>query len=470
MSRIFYGYAIFFLTIYLLCSIVHNYTTWMVNEQLLELPSIVPWYITFAIAGILPWFFLIAYHNRRGYLFAFYCSLVSIVVTIISIIAFYHLILTHEITPFFALFTFLLLLSQVMMGGSLILSKAAERRWLKLSGIVLLITSSVTLITSVTSLVSFEARHADALLWINRANEIAGMFVLVFTLLNFVQEYRAAAENSERQEFFGVGLAFVSLSLIIATAVNGNSIVKDVRYSVANPDEVPEFIKRAAFPFMPDTYINNQGDTLRYRIMLPKGYDSTRSYPIVICLHGSTGAGKDNAKQILTCLPAQILSADGMRNNYPAFLFVPQAPRGMSFGGFTNLAGIDSVVIEAMRHLENKFSVDTTRRYVTGYSMGGFGAWSMISKWPELFAAAVPMCGKGDVEFADRITNKPIWAFHGAQDINVPVSGSRDMIEAIRRSGGSPRYTEFPDKAHDITRDVQDMPEWIDWMFKQKNN
>jgi predicted peptidase len=159
-----------------------------------------------------------------------------------------------------------------------------------------------------------------------------------------------------------------------------------------------------------------------------------------------------------------------MRNNYPAFLFVPQAPRGMSFGGFTNLAGIDSVVIEAMRHLENKFSVDTTRRYVTGYSMGGFGAWSMISKWPELFAAAVPMCGKGDVEFADRITNKPIWAFHGAQDINVPVSGSRDMIEAIRKSGGNPRYTEFPDKAHDITRDIQDMPEWIDWMFEQKNN
>jgi predicted esterase len=468
MSRSFYGYAIFFLIVTVICGIVHNYISWTLSEQLLELPSIVPWYITFSIAATLSWIFLSIYLYHKGFKFPFYASLVFLVVDTMAVVAFYGLIQTHNITPFFAIVTFLLIISQMILSVSLVYSGAASHVWLKRGGVVLFIVSFGTLALSISALASFEIRLSRVLEILDRVINVVSLLVPVCIAVNFGIEYRQAAKANERQEFIGLALSLAGLLLIIAGVFNGSSIMRETSYRLSHPDEVPEFIERAARDFIPKLYDNKQGDTLRYRIMFPKDYDKDRTYPIIVCLHGSTGAGKDNAKQIVTCLPAQILSTMEMRDKYPAFLFVPQAPRGTSFGGFTNLPGIDSLMVEAMLDLEATLSVDTTRRYVTGYSMGGFGAWNMICKWPELFAASVPMCGKGDVEFAQRIKDKPIWAFHGAQDINVPVSGSRDMIEAMKRVGGDPVYIEFPGRAHDITKDIREMPEWIEWMFTKK--
>jgi predicted esterase len=468
MSKSFYGYAIFFLIVTVVCGIIHNYVSWKLSEQLLELPSIVPWYITFSIAAALSWIFLSVYLYHKGYKFPFYASLVFLVVDTMSVIAFYGLIRTHNITPFFAVVTFLLIIFQLILSVSIVYSGASRYVWLKRSGVLLFIVSFGTLALSIAALASFEIRLSSMMEMLDRVINVVSLLVPVFIAVNFGLEYRQAPKANERQEFVGLALSVVGLLLIIAGAFNGSSIVRETNYKLSHLDEVPEFIERAARDFIPKLYDNKHGDTLRYRIMFPNDYDSGRSYPIIVCLHGSTGAGRDNAKQIVTCLPAQILSTMEMREKYPAFLFVPQAPRGTSFGGFTNLPGVDSLIIEAILDLETTLPVDTTRRYVTGYSMGGFGAWNMISKWPELFAASVPMCGKGDIEFAEKIKDKPIWAFHGAQDINVPVSGSRDMIEAMKRVGGSPRYTEFPGRAHDITKEVREMPEWIEWMFTKK--
>jgi predicted esterase len=468
MSRNFYGYAIFFLIVTVACGIIQNYISWTLSEQFLELPSIAPWYITFSIAAILSWIFLSIYLHYKGHKFPFYTSLVFLIIDVMSVIAFYELIRTHNITPVFAAVTFLQMISQLILSVSLVYSGASRHVWLKRGAVVLFIVSLGTLGISIAALVSFEIRLSGVMEFADRVINVVSLLVPVCIAMNFGLEYRQAAKANERQEFVGLALSFVGLLLIMGGTFNGSSIVREASYKLSHPDEVPEFIERAARDFMPSSYGNKHGDTLRYRIMFPKDYDKERAYPIIVCLHGSTGAGKDNSKQIVTCLPAQILSTAEMRDQYPAFLFVPQAPRGTSFGGFANLPGIDSLIVEAMLDLETTLPVDTTRRYVTGYSMGGFGAWNMISKWPELFAASVPMCGKGDVEFAQRIKDKPIWAFHGAQDINVPVNGSRDMIEAMKRVGGSPIYTEFPGRAHDITKEIREMPEWIEWMFTKK--
>ena len=101
--------------------------------------------------------------------------------------------------------------------------------------------------------------------------------------------------------------------------------------------------------------------------------------------------------------------------------------------------------------------------------MGGYGTWHYILRHPDLFAAAVPICGGGDPSQADRIMHIPIWTFHGDQDSAVPVQLSRDMIDSLTQAGGHPKYIEFKDIGHICWPLAYDTPGLIEWMFSQKN-
>jgi predicted peptidase len=131
---------------------------------------------------------------------------------------------------------------------------------------------------------------------------------------------------------------------------------------------------------------------------------------------------------------------------------------------------VDSLLVETIVALQNEFPIDAKRLYVMGNSLGGYGAWHLACTRPGMFAAAVPICGGGDPALAKNLVNVPVWAFHGAKDMNVPVSGSRQMIEAIRNAGGDPKYTEYPEEAHDITRNVIETHELLDWMFERRRD
>jgi predicted peptidase len=118
--------------------------------------------------------------------------------------------------------------------------------------------------------------------------------------------------------------------------------------------------------------------------------------------------------------------------------------------------------------LENEFTIDKKKRYILGESLGGYGTWHFICRRPDMFAAAVPVCGSGNSDLASKIVDVPIWAFHGKKDRSVPVKGSRDMIESIRNAGGDPRYTEFPEAGHIISSQVYGTPDLLDWLFSQE--
>jgi predicted peptidase len=125
------------------------------------------------------------------------------------------------------------------------------------------------------------------------------------------------------------------------------------------------------------------------------------------------------------------------------------------------------LVLELLHDLEGTFNLDTQRLYVTGQSLGGFGTWSVISEHPEMFAAAIPVCGGGDESAAPKLTKVSIWAFHGEKDEAVSVERSRKMIGAIRRAGGTPRYTEYKGAGHVIWDKVFGEPELLPWVFAQ---
>jgi predicted peptidase len=211
-----------------------------------------------------------------------------------------------------------------------------------------------------------------------------------------------------------------------------------------------ERAQKLAQLFEARTFVNNQGKQLLYRLLKPLNYDPQKKYPLVVCLHHGGVHGNDNISQ-LSSEPAPLLSNPINRLKYPGFLFVPQCPKGSQFGG-----------------LEKEFRIDTSRRYVAGISGGGFGSWHFICTRPKMFAAAIPICGGGDPEFAKQIKDIPVWAFHGEKDTNVPVEYSKGMIAAIKKEGGNPKYTEFAGAGHYIWDRVENTPGLIDWLFAQK--
>jgi predicted peptidase len=99
--------------------------------------------------------------------------------------------------------------------------------------------------------------------------------------------------------------------------------------------------------------------------------------------------------------------------------------------------------------------------------MGGFGAWIAISRYPDKFAAAIPICGGGDPSAIGATTAK-VWAFHGSADTVVPPRRSREMIQALRRAGADPRYIEYSGVGHNAWERAYREPELIGWLFAQR--
>lgn len=228
--------------------------------------------------------------------------------------------------------------------------------------------------------------------------------------------------------------------------------------------------------FQARVYTSNIHGALPYRLLRPALYNKNTRYPLILFLHGVDERGTDNKKQLYCGLD---IFADKKRmETYPCFIVAPQCPPD------TLWADVDwkserhtmkkkptralAMSIELIHELEKEFSIDSGRLYVVGYSMGGFGAWEAIQRWPDLFAAAVPVCGGGDEAEASRIVNIPLWAFHGALDTIVHVRRSRNMINAVVMAGGVPRYTEYAIINHLCWWLTFSDEKMFEWLFSQR--
>ncbi len=100
--------------------------------------------------------------------------------------------------------------------------------------------------------------------------------------------------------------------------------------------------------------------------------------------------------------------------------------------------------------------------------MGGFGTFDAISRHPNLFAAAVPVCGGGDPSKASTIAHIPLWIFHGALDHTVSPILSQNMLEALTKVGGNPGFTQYPEAGHFSWIAAYSDTMMMDWLFKQQ--
>ncbi|MEN8121683.1 MAG: prolyl oligopeptidase family serine peptidase [Bacteroidota bacterium] len=231
--------------------------------------------------------------------------------------------------------------------------------------------------------------------------------------------------------------------------------------------------------FQKKVFHSSKQDSLLYNILCPqKNIDKEsqlEKYPLILFLHGSGERGDDNKIQVMHI--SELFLNQENRKEYPAFVIAPQCPKNKRWVEVKwdldkhtmtqNPSESMQLTMDLIDSLIQKYPIDPQRIYITGLSMGGFGTWDAIARYPDKFAAAVPICGGGDENTAKSIADIQIWAFHGADDKVVKVERSRNMIEAIRKEGGSPKYTEYKGVGHGSWIPAYKEKGLLKWLFIQ---
>ena len=203
-------------------------------------------------------------------------------------------------------------------------------------------------------------------------------------------------------------------------------------------------------------FVSSSGDSLNYRLLEPEVMQAGEKYPLVLFLHGAGERGNDNEKQLTH--GGQMFLNPVNREKYPAFVLFPQCPesgywayenRPQSFIPTQMPVGKEMPsVFQAVKELLDMYlanpQVDKSRIYIMGLSMGAMGTYDMVSRFPDIFAAAVPICGTVNPTRLSAARNVAFRIFHGDADDVVPVAGSRQAYKALKAAGASVEYIEFP--------------------------
>lgn len=215
-----------------------------------------------------------------------------------------------------------------------------------------------------------------------------------------------------------------------------------------------------------------------YAAYVPRDYTPERAWPLVVFLHGAGERGSDGLVQTEVGIGTALRRRP---EQWPAIVVMPQCPEGRLWDAA--LPAVEAAMARTMR----EYRIDPRRVYLTGLSMGGYGAWMWAGLAPERFAAVMPICGGGEPEKIARLSEEgvigdfgtleqrvqalatvPVWAFHGAADEVVPPEESRDMVRRVREAGGEVHYTEFADTGHNSWDQAYAHEEAVRWLFEQR--
>ena len=194
---------------------------------------------------------------------------------------------------------------------------------------------------------------------------------------------------------------------------------------------------------------------IKYLLYTPKSYDETKPIPLLIFLHGAGERGND-LELVKIHGPPKLIEA-GVE--LPMIVASPQVA--------LNEWWSPSTVVWLLKDIQSRLNIDPKRVYLTGLSMGGYGTWETAIRYPTLFAAIVPICGRGDPTMAERIKHIPTWIFHGAKDDVVPMKYSEAMYEALIQYGNVD-FTVYPEAMHDSWTETYADMKLYDWLLSHK--
>ena len=235
----------------------------------------------------------------------------------------------------------------------------------------------------------------------------------------------------------------------------------------------------ARTPFKSKTF----GD-LNYFEYLPTLEKGAKA-PLVLYLHGSGERGSNNQSQLKHTI-TEVVKHGGTSEFMNAVVLAPQCPAKIYWTNADHANGTyllsetsESEILKSVMSLVNEYLsydyIDASRVYVIGVSMGGFATWELLARYPDTFAAAVPICGGGPTDAVETLKNIPIYTFHGVKDPIVPYAGTQTMVELIKDAGGRlVVFKTFENSYHDIWNDSivfegdEQTPALAEWLFSQK--
>jgi predicted peptidase len=207
------------------------------------------------------------------------------------------------------------------------------------------------------------------------------------------------------------------------------------------------------------TYSQKHSNGMRYGLFTPVTYDKSKSYPLIVYLHGSRD----------TVFRDTDYYSEAFQSKRPAFFLTPKCEEpNLGWGDTWHSEHTPQAkkVLRLIDSLTSVYNIDKKRIYIYGISMGGFGVFSMLAKEPGKFAAAYAICGGSDPKVASKLLNTPLWIFHGSDDDVVPVYLSRDIYNEIVRLGGKVvKYTEYPGVKHNSWENALKEKGLNDWLF-----
>ena len=211
----------------------------------------------------------------------------------------------------------------------------------------------------------------------------------------------------------------------------------------------------------------DNGVTLPYRLFVPENYNAAKKYPLLLYLHGAGELGDDNEQHILYFKKAFAVGGDLLRE---AIILCPKTDEWWELDRALSgdRKGPLGSVMRLLARIRETYSCDPGRIYVTGLSMGGYGAWTLLGNYTSVFAAGIPVCGAGHPVSAAALTGMPLRIFHGTADSTVPFEVSSDFYNEIVAAGGKKaKLIALPGVGHGAWEYAYtDRDTWC-WLFAQ---
>jgi predicted peptidase len=226
---------------------------------------------------------------------------------------------------------------------------------------------------------------------------------------------------------------------------------------------------------------SSNGDKIGYQLLKPVDMKQGKKYPLVLFMHGAGERGSDNQAQMTH--GSRMFTNPVNLQKYPCFVLFPQCqsdkywtfdqrPEKLSEEIFTatpDLSSSIAMVKELVDWYVANLPVDTKRIYVIGLSMGGMATFDLACRYPDMFAAAVPICGGINTSRLTSAAGKVSFRiFHGDADKVVPVELSRNAYTTLKKLDADVEYVEFPGAGHDSWTPAFNRIDFMEWIFKQK--
>lgn len=223
------------------------------------------------------------------------------------------------------------------------------------------------------------------------------------------------------------------------------------------------------------TFTSSSNNTMPYRMLTPEVKEGEK-YPLVVFLHGYGERGTDNEKQLT--YGASMFSNPANTNKYPAFVIFPQCKEKswtnqtdersfMPGSSVPPITATEETLVELVKDIIGSHPIDPSRVYVVGISMGGIAAYDMVCRFPEIFAAAVPICGAVNPDRLSDAKDVNFMIFHGEEDDEVPNVCSREAYKALNSMGANVEYIEFSGIGHECWSSAFNYPAFLPWLFSQ---